>query len=269
MATKHKTIKDSTYKKILSFKEEFKSVKEFKKSDKYTAFANDTFLNSVEKEFIDEIIEMVYAGNTYDDVKEFVNQKMNEKIDEVFDGKSSGVTEEAESIFMASVGKVIEVGPVDVIVPIEDESNGTNITDEVFDTPTDDKKDIKPVAEEVDIGAIRNETFDVTPKPVAPKTIDENSPEAISARLDKIWGENLIIIKDIVKDFLNRHYKHTKITQEIINAVTERLIKGNRYNERYRYTEITDYRKSLIESTLEYAFRDPVLKSDYRPLVAG
>ena len=143
MASKVKTVKTQTVEKIKKFKNEFPNLEEFKTTEKYQNFIK-TFLNSVEKEYADDIIKMVYDGKTYAEVKEFINEKTSEKIDEVFadadsDTKDDDKTmdevnnEAAETFFMLTKGKVVEVEPVSVLIGDDDQEQNKETSKPVKD----------------------------------------------------------------------------------------------------------------------------------------
>lgn len=123
MASK-KVLKEQTIERIRRYKNEYSTVKEFKQSDEYQSLVNG-FMNGYEREHSDSIIEMVYDGKSYDNIRKAI-QKMEQDIerDDVTDKKS----DTSETFFMASQGKVVEVDPVYVIIG-DDESDDKDKTD--------------------------------------------------------------------------------------------------------------------------------------------
>lgn len=115
-----KSVKLTTVDRINKFREEFPNKEDFLKSDKFITFTTGTYLNSLEKEYIDMIIDMVYSGKTHNEICKSVQNSVNQKLNDAFDGVSKETqpktSTEPEAIFMASQGKVVEIEPVSVVI---------------------------------------------------------------------------------------------------------------------------------------------------------
>lgn len=255
MAAKIKTLKDKTFEAIVELKKKFPKIKELKKSDEYPDLLKS--LNTVEKENINDILKMVYSGSSCDEVRDFINGKTNDKIDAVFNGETKMPEEtEAEAFFMASQGKVVEVEPISVLVGESD--------DEV------DKKETNIKSKEIKAGSVEtDEVVSETTETETDGSEDEEPKEKpkMVITVEDIWDTNRLIIRGIIKRYLANKFKNTKITDAMIDGVFAEMNKLRKYDTKYKYSEITDSRKRLIESALDFSFTNEVVSPYYNAII--
>ena len=140
MASKLKTFKLQTYEKLKKFRTEFPTRQEFRNAPQYESFVN-SFLNSVEREHIDIIVDMVYNDRSYEDVRSFIQRLETYKIPDTISNADETMEsdDEYEAFFMLKDRKVVEVDSVRVIIGDDDTDDNAESKNESSESKTETK----------------------------------------------------------------------------------------------------------------------------------